>query len=101
VSLAVLAALFLLGAEPAPPEARQLKEAGDRKRAAGDAEGAREAYLAAVAVFGGYAEAHEALGEVLFSESTNCISLMMCLMGFCSSSCSLIIVSIAGRSGTV
>jgi Tfp pilus assembly protein PilF len=67
VSLAVLAALLLAAAEPPPAEARELKEAGDRKRAAGDAEGARQAYLAAVAVFGGYAEAHEALGEVLLS----------------------------------
>lgn len=68
MSLAVLAALLLAAAEAPPPEARDLKEAGDRKRAAGDSAGAGQAYRAAVAVFGGYAEAHEALGEVLFAE---------------------------------
>lgn len=67
MSLVVIAALLLAGAEPAPAEARELKEAGDRRRAAGDGEGARQAYQAAVAIFGGYAEAHEALGEVLLS----------------------------------
>ncbi len=68
MSPALLAALLLLGAQPVPPEARQLKEAGDRQRAAGDAQGAREAYQAAVAAFGGYAEAREALGEVLLGQ---------------------------------
>jgi tetratricopeptide (TPR) repeat protein len=68
VSPALLAALLLLEGLPVPPEARQLKEAGDRRRAAGDAAGAREAYQAAVAAFDGFAEAHEALGEVFLGE---------------------------------
>ncbi|HEU4383018.1 MAG TPA: tetratricopeptide repeat protein [Anaeromyxobacteraceae bacterium] len=67
MSPALLAALLLLGAGPVPPEAQKLKEEGDRRRAAADAEGAREAYQAAVAAFGGYAEAREALGEVLLA----------------------------------
>lgn len=68
MSPALLAALLLLEGLPVPPEARQLKEAGDRRRAAGDAAGAREAYQAAVAAFDGFAEAHEALGEVFLGE---------------------------------
>ncbi len=69
MSLAVLAALVLSAAAAPPPEARDLKEAGDRKRAVGDAPGAIEAYQAAVAVFGDYAEAYRATGEVLASQN--------------------------------
>lgn len=69
MSLAVLAALLLSAAAAPPPEARDLKEAGDRKRAVGDAPGAIEAYEAAVALFGDYAEAYRAAGEVLASQN--------------------------------
>jgi tetratricopeptide (TPR) repeat protein len=64
-------ALLLLAAPAAlaatPPEARARKEQGDTLRKAGDNDGATAAYLAALQLDGGYAEAHEALGKLYYA----------------------------------
>src|SRR5688572_28400010 len=50
-----------------PAEAKQAKVRGDELRAAGDAEGAAAAYLAAIKIFADYAAAHHELGKLYFS----------------------------------
>jgi hypothetical protein len=61
-SAVALAGLLALSATPAraalpppPAEAKALKEQGDQRRKAGDAEGAAAAYQAALKLHGGYA----------------------------------------------
>lgn len=64
-------ALILIAAPAAlaatPPQARLQKEQGDQLRKGGDAEAAEKAYRAALQLDGGYAEAHQALGELQFA----------------------------------
>lgn len=65
LALLVLAAPAVLAAPP--PEARAQKEQGERLRRSGDLDGAIKAYQAALKLDGGYAEAHEGLGELYFA----------------------------------
>jgi tetratricopeptide (TPR) repeat protein len=65
LALLVLAAPAVLAAPP--PEARAQKEQGERLRKSGDLDGAIKAYQAALKLDGGYAEAHEGLGELYFA----------------------------------
>ena len=67
IALALLLLVAPAARAGAPPEARAQKEQGDRLRKANDAEGAATAYRAALQLDGGYAEAHEALGELQFA----------------------------------
>jgi tetratricopeptide (TPR) repeat protein len=67
IALGLLLSPAALAAGPSP-EARADKEAGDRKRQAGDLVGAAAAYQAAIGRAGDYAEAHEALGEVRWAQ---------------------------------